>query len=129
MKDPVRFLLFVALLLPFRSALAVTGMLCHQGLPTTSSVAMHQSGGEHDAGMHQHAQHGHGHDGAHDDGQQPSQSASCELCSSICGTPPLPSEAVAFRGLLPSGAERFAPIAPPHAEFALGGLERPPRTI
>ena len=122
-------MLFVALLLPFRGALAVTGMLCHQGLASTSSVAMPEVGGDHDGDMHQHALHGQGHDGGNNDGHAGKQSSSCGLCSSICGAPPLPADEIAFSGLLPPGAERFAPIAPPHAEFALGGLERPPRTI
>lgn len=129
MKRCVLLLLFVALLLPFRGALAVTGMLCHQGLPLTSLVTTQPSIGEHEVGVHQHVHHGTGHDGGHHDGQAPDQTASCDLCLSICGAPPFPAGVVMLPGLLPCGAERFPAIAPPHAEFALGGLERPPRTI
>ena len=129
MKSATRLLLFVALLLPFRTVLAVTGMLCHEGSPVTSSVIVNPPVSENDAAMQEHVHHGDVQHHGHDKGQESNHTPSCSLCSSICGAPPLPSAEVAFLGLLPSGAERFAAMAPPHAEFALSGLERPPRTI
>jgi hypothetical protein len=131
MKSSVRLLLFVALLLPFRGALAVSGWLCHTGMPSTASAAVHA--------------HGHGHaspadaspDASRDGcagmdggpGQVGADTASCNQCSSICGAPAFPSGGSALAALTPQGATRFAPVEPPRAEFASGGLERPPRTV
>ena len=120
MKSSVRLLLLVALLLPFRGALAVSGWLCHTGMPSTAPMAASVS---HDADQ----------DGCHGAGDAPAQpaadTASCHLCSSICGAPAVPSGASHLAGVVPQGATRFPAVAPPRAEFASGGLERPPRTI
>jgi len=130
MKFSAPLLLFVALLLPFRGAMAVTGMLCHSGLePLTTLTAVQHSHGEHDGAGHEHAGHGANQHADHDSGTSNDHTASCNLCSSICGAPPLPSAGVALHDLLPPGAERFPATASPHAWFALSGPERPPRSI
>jgi hypothetical protein len=131
MKSSVRLLLFVALLLPFRGALAVSGWLCQTDLPSSASMTAH---------AHEHrtapvadpsgdADHGGCHGGGEHGAQPHSGSSSCHLCSSVCGAPAVASTSAQFHGMPPPGAERFAAIAPPRVEFAFGGLERPPRTI
>ena len=130
MKSRVLLLLFVALLLPFRGALAVSGWLCQQDFPSSASLATqgHAHHAAQAADTAQDGDQGGCHGGEH--GAQPhSGSSSCNLCSSICGAPAVMSAGSQFHGWPPPGAERFAAIAPPRAEFAFGGLERPPRTI
>lgn len=144
MKSSARILLIVALLLPFRSALAMTGMFCHSGLPALPSpTAIHQGHGVHDAALHHAALHHAGlhdaglhdavdhasssHDGHH--GLSSNATPSCNLCSGICGAPPLPATQAVLHAPLPAGAERFPPMALPRVMFASSGPERPPRSI
>lgn len=135
MRYSVRLMLFVALLLPFRGALAVSGWLCHTDMPSSIAPAAHQPVDAPMADTHQDADmpgcHGMGDNrGQTSNGRQANtHNAACNLCSSVCGAPAFPSAVAQFSGLLPSGAERFPAIAPPRVEFAVGGLERPPRTI
>jgi hypothetical protein len=124
-------MLFVALLLPVRGALATSGWLCQTDMPLAASAAVHAH--EHFGAPVSHPSDDADHAGCHDSGDHGGQpphsgSSSCNLCSSICGAPAVPSAGTQFHGLPPPGAERFGPIAPPRVEFAFGGLERPPRT-
>ena len=129
MKHSVRLMLFVALLLPFRGALAVSGWLCHVDMSPSTAVTAYQSSAVPMADMNHDVDHGGCHGAAETGDHTSSHNPACDLCSSICGAPAFPSSDAQFRGLMPPGAERFAAIARPHAEFAVGGLERPPRTI
>ena len=126
-KAKVWLLLLVALLLPFKGALAAAGVFCHLGSsqPIGAIVTPHH----HEAV----ADHGHGdHHASHvavDDNQPSPTGASCAICSAVCGAPPLPVAATSLHAPLPSGAERFPPLASPRSSSRSEGLERPPRTI
>ena len=130
MRSSVRLVLFVALLLPFRGALAVSGWLCQTDVPSsaplTAPAHSHHSAPIADTSD---ADRGGCHGGGEHGTQPHSGSSSCHLCSSVCGAPAVASASAQFHGMPPPGAERFAAIAPPRVEFAFGGLERPPRTI
>lgn len=134
MKFGVRLLLLVALLLPFRGAMAVGGLLCHGGAKHHSSAAAAQA----TPAMHSHESHavpaGHHHEHSSvqlvlTDSHSGDDSAACNLCSAVCSVPPLPSPGLAVHALLPVGAERFPTTAPSHSSVSLDGLERPPRTV
>ena len=134
MKFGVRILLLVAVLLPFRGAIAGGGVHCPdsgnhlsvaaaaQAMPATHSHESHAAPG---AQPHDHsavrlvvAELHHGDD-----------SAACNLCSAVCSAPPLPSPGLAVHALLPLGAERFPATVPSLSSVSLDGLERPPRTV
>jgi hypothetical protein len=134
MKFGVRLLLLVALLLPFRGALAVGGLLCHGSANHHSVAAAVQA----TPAMHLHQSHtvpaGHHHDQSAvqlvvADSHSGDDSAACNLCSAVCSAPPLPSPGLAVHALLPIGAERFPATAPSHSSVSLDGLERPPRAV
>ena len=134
MNSGVRLLLIVALLLPFRNAMAVGGMLCHGNANhhsfATAAVAI--------PATHAHAAKaaldGHHHDHSPvkpvaADSHSGDDSAACNLCSAVCSAPPLPSPGLAVHALLPLGAERFPATVPALSSVSLDGLERPPRTV
>jgi hypothetical protein len=144
MKSAARLLLVFALLLPFRGAVASAGVLCHMGgsSPTTA-VQAHEPGDRGDAhavtGYHQHgdetgpAPEDHVLHGANDNlalatGTAASASM-CDLCSSVCAAPALPSQPPQLVVLLPVTGERFPSFSPPRLAPTLGGLERPPRSV
>ena len=144
MKSAARLLLLVALLLPFRAALAAAGLLCHMGSSSSATVSqVHEPGDRGHAhaatGYHQYgdearpASQDHAHHGVDDDvpsGTGTVGSAStCDLCSSVCAAPPLPSHAAQLAVLLPATGERFPAVSPPRLAPTLGGLERPPRSV
>ena len=134
MKFGIRLLLIVALLLPFRSAMAVGGMLCHDNANHHSFAATARAM----PATHSHELnaaldgHHHDHGAVHPvvaDSHSGDDSAACNLCSAVCSAPPLPSPGLAVHGLLPLGAERFPATAPSVSSVSLDGLERPPRTV
>jgi hypothetical protein len=144
MKSAARLLLVVALLLPFRGALASAGLLCHMGSSSSATVSQaHEPGDRGHAhaatGYHQHGDEArpasqdhdrHGVNGDVPGGTGTVGSASmCDLCSSVCAAPALPSHAVQLVVLLPATGERFPSVRPPRVAPALGGLERPPRSV
>lgn len=144
MKSAARLLLVVALLLPFRGALAAAGLICHMGSPSSATVSQaHESGDRGHAhaatGHHQHGDEArpasqdhapHGAIGDFADATGPAGGASaCDLCSSVCAAPPLPSHAAQLAVLLPATGERFPAVSPPRLAPTLGGLERPPRSV
>lgn len=144
MKSAARLLLVVALLLPFRGVLASSGMLCHMGGSSPATVSQahepgdrghahaatgyHQHGGETGSATEDHAQHGVNDDVPRVTGTAGSASM-CDLCSSVCAAPALPSHAAQLVAVLPATGERFPAVRPPRVAPALGGLERPPRSV
>ena len=144
MKFAARVLLVVALLLPVRGAVAAAGLLCHMGgsSPATASQT-HESGDRGHAhattGYHPHgdearpASQDHARHGANGDvpgGTGTVGGASmCDLCSSVCAAPALPSHAAPLVALLPATSERFPAVTPPRVAPTFGGLERPPRSV
>jgi hypothetical protein len=144
MKSAARLLLVVALLLPFRGALAAAGLLCHMGGSSPATVSQAHEPGDrgysHAANGHRHhgddtrpASKDHAHHEAIDDSPDatgPAGGAStCDLCSSVCAAPPLPSHSAQLAVLLPATGERFPAVSPPRLAPTLGGLERPPRSV
>jgi hypothetical protein len=121
------FLLVVALLLPFKGALAAVGTFCHLGSsqPVSASAAPHGHDG---ATHHGHADH-HGADVAVDHQQPAGTGSSCAVCSAVCGAPPLPAAGGSWDPPFLSGDDRFPPLAKPRASAVHDGLERPPRTL
>jgi hypothetical protein len=144
MKSAARLLLVVALLLPFRGVLASTGFLCHlSGSSPATVIQAHEPGDRGDAhavtGYHQHgdetgpASEDHARHGVNDDvplvtGTAGSASM-CDLCSSVCAAPAIPSHSAQLVVLLPATGERFPSVSPPRLAPTLGGLERPPRSV
>lgn len=147
MKLAARLLLLVALLLPLRGVLGAGGLLCHSGAPV-SPMSTHagDAGGLAGAmsgdGHREHVHHGHGADdpanrhvasgvgaGAADGAGPPAGASTCDLCSSVCASPALPSGTLQLAALLPAAGERFPTIHPPRANPTLGGVERPPRSV
>lgn len=135
MRFGIRLLLFVALLLPFRGAMAVAGAWCHDpaAVPAIASANASHHGTAADvvhapdaAGHHGHAHHAPTGDGS---GPLSAPGASCTFCLALCAAPPLPGSPAAFHPLLPSGAERFAALDAPRSTLAFGAPERPPRRV
>lgn len=132
MRLAARLLLLVALLLPFRGALAVAGGWCHAVGEEAASAATVS----HDHNAHAHHDHARGHGNAHErhagDGQpleaNDLTTASCTFCTAVCAAPPLPAGGVLVHALLPIGAERFPALAPPCSTATFGALDRPPRS-
>lgn len=132
-KPRIWLLLLMALILPFKGAMAAAGMFCHLGsdLPMSAIVQPHQhhaGGADHDHargnGTYNDAQ-----SGVHDDSGPSPGSSSCTICSAVCSAPPLPPAGVSWQPLAPTGAERFPALAPPRPSAVSSGLERPPRTV
>ena len=126
-------LLLVALLLPFKGAMAAVGVFCHLGSAQPLSAIVAHMHDRHAAGEHSHHEHRqHAGDASHtqhtgDDGQ-PASDVSCAYCSAICGAPPLPAAYTSVVEVLPVGAERFPALTQPRLSAVLDGLDRPPRT-
>jgi hypothetical protein len=131
-KLRIPLILLVALILPFKGAMAAAGMFCHLGSaqPMSAIVQPHQ----HHAEAHQnHAEHHAPDDVSQSDAEDGARlipaSSSCTICSAVCSAPPLPANGIAFHAPPPSGAERFPALSLPRPSAAQSGLERPPRTI
>ena len=144
MKFAARLLLVVALLLPFRGAVAAIGVLCHMGGSSSATMSQPHAPGDHGhahaaAGYHQHgdearpASEDHARHGANDDLPRATGAAGnasmCDLCSSVCAAPALPSHCAQLVVLLPATGERFPAVSAPHPAPTFGGLERPPRSV
>ena len=133
MKRAAHILLLVALLLPFRGAMAAGGMLCHSGggsppaaAQTMASEHSHESHQVSDVHKHGHGEHARS---AKADSHSGTDSPSCNLCSAVCSAPPLPSPGIGLNAFPPPGAERFPATSSVCSTVALDGLERPPRTV
>lgn len=135
MSNRVRFwlVLLLALVLPVKGVMAVSGSLCHvPGAESARSAPHghpHATQASHDAGPAQ-AQPG---SALHDPqriapGAITAADGACLACASVCGAPPLPAGAsLAVAGDLPARAwSALAPSTPP--SHVPAGLERPPRS-
>jgi hypothetical protein len=141
-KSSAVLFLVVALLLPFRGALAAAGLLCHAGnfapvvavQPSNAeghdepNVVSHDDG--HGPAMHfasgGHAPHGESAAPA-DDAGAAGGATTCDLCASVCASPPIPGHDGQLVPLVQAANERFPAVDPPRPAPVLGGLERPPR--
>jgi hypothetical protein len=131
-----RILLLVSLLLPVRGAMAAAGLFCHEAPPpaqsgspsndrhhhTVSESLAGASVGTSDVAIVAPA----GGDSVQHEETVPA-SSTCDLCSSICACPPIPSSAMLVVSLPRAAALAFPALAPPASTLSLGGLERPPR--
>jgi len=141
-KSSAVLFLVVALLLPFRGALAAAGLLCHAGGLAFASETQVVDAGAHEI-LHG-AANDHVHGGAlhvaaggldaHGDAASPTVDAgvaggasTCDLCASVCASPPIPGHDPQLVPLLPAANERFPAVVPLRPAPILGGLERPPR--
>lgn len=120
-------LLFLALLLPLRGAVA-SAMLCGAGLPPAAAHAHHHvrqasvaAAAGHGAEHHAHHAAAHGHD-------MPPAADTCNLCAASCGLTPLPSAPPAVAEPPARAAAPFPEVDAPPASFLSGGQERPPRS-
>lgn len=127
-------LVLLAVLLPVRGAMAAT-MLCTPGGGGTVHAAMSAMGEaeEHrhdghaiaDAGQHHdHAKHDHD-----DSARDHASHDKCNVCSSSCSSPPLPSASVGVEEPQALNSVSFPDLSAPPPTFQSGGQERPPRTI
>jgi hypothetical protein len=123
-------LLFVMLMLPLRGAMAGMGLLCEHAPQPMQAAAQHAG--------HDHARHGVQHAAedtrlvsafAHHDHGDRSAPDTCNLCTSVCSTPPLASGAVQLPAPLDGGRPHFPPVDVARLSYVTDGLERPPRTI
>lgn len=143
MKWSAILFLVVAMLLPFRGALAAAGMLCHAGSLAPTAAVQPTDAVERD-GPHAFEE-GHGHGAARhfaagghvahgesavppDDAGAAGGASTCDLCASVCASPPIPGHGGHLVPLLPTMGERFPAVDPPRQAPILGGLERPPRS-
>lgn len=121
-------LLFLALLLPLRGAVA-SAMLCGAGLPPAAAHAHHHAQQAPDGAAAGHgAEHHHAHHApapTHD--AQPAADT-CNLCAASCGLTPLPSAPPAVLAPPEGAAAPFPEVDAPPASFLSDGQERPPRS-
>jgi hypothetical protein len=122
-------LLLVMLLLPVRGAMAGMGLLCQHVPQPAQTVAQHAA--------HAHDQHAvqQGANGVRDPGEfahhdhgDRSAADSCNLCVSVCSTPPLAFVAVRVPAPPNEGELVFPPVDLARLSYLTGALDRPPRT-
>lgn len=114
------FVIFLALLLPLRGAVA-GAMLCPAGGASAmeaSHLQTHHDGAHHDHAHHQQAQPAADH-ASHDTG--------CNLCAAFCSMTPMPSAAPTIEPSMLSATLSFPALRAPAPSFHSGGPDRPPR--
>lgn len=126
----VCLLLCVMLLLPVRDAMAGMGSLCEHAPQRAQVVAQHamQIHGEHAV---QHAVESTDELGqfSHHPHDDRSAAGSCNLCVSLCSSPPLATAAVPFPTPSTSDDVVFPPVDLTRLSYLTGALDRPPRSI
>jgi hypothetical protein len=130
-KSRIWLILLIAVILPFKGAMAAAGMFCHLG---TGQIAEAAQAAQHHAVVDQAQTTEPHHDAAHaggssTDGSPTQASSSCAICSAFCSSPPLPAAGIQAVPPGASAAERFPPLAVPRSSTVVSGLERPPRTV
>jgi hypothetical protein len=106
-------LLFLAVLLPVRGAVAAA-MMCSMAVPPPP---------------HEHVTHGEGHGHHHPEPAASPAADTCNLCAASCCLTPLPSQPPAVAAPLPGASVVFPEIDAPPVSFLSDGQERPPRSI
>ena len=124
------FLLLLAVLLPFRSAVAAA-MLCPVGGPGVQSEL--RSGDctpHHDMGAMSPPEAAHDHGGAgHDAGHDHGAVGKCTMCSAFCAWAPGVGNAPGLPEPAALAGVKFPSFSTPSPSFLSGGQERPPRTL
>lgn len=138
-------LLLLAMLLPWRGAVAAA-MLCppaaapaQQALPAHPHALVGAAGQHHGHAHHDHqAQPRQGQDSPDDGLQAPSgtshadhtgQDSTCQLCAATCSVTALPEQALELPAPTAAAASRFPALVAPVPDFLSDGQERPPRSI
>jgi len=115
----------LAVVLPVKGALAAA-MLCPPAGSEPAGVSAMAHGAEHshaDMG-HEHAGHDHA---ARDHGK--SAHDKCNLCSSACSSPSMPSSSSGFGEPEALTSQSFPGLSAPAPTFLSDGQERPPRSL
>lgn len=125
------FVIFLALLIPLRGAVA-GAMLCPAGgaPATAASHAQHPATHDDAAASHHGTAH---HEHAHHDQARPvathaSHDGGCNLCTAFCSMTPMPSAAPTIEPSTLSATLSFPPLQAPAPSFQSGGPDRPPRS-
>jgi len=115
----------LAVVLPVKGALAAA-MLCPPAgsMPADVSAMAHGPGHGHVDMGHEHAGHDHA---QHDHGK--SAHDKCNLCSSSCSSPSMPSTSSGFDEPEALTSQSFPDLSAPAPTFLSDGQERPPRTL
>ena len=125
-------LVLLSVLLPVRGAMAAT-MLCtpaggpaHAQVTVTGHAAVHG----HDDPALADAARSHDHAGDHHDeaAHDPGNQDKCNVCSSSCSSPPLPSATTGIVEPENLSSVAFPDLSAPAPRFQSDGQERPPRT-
>ena len=119
------FVIFLALLMPLRAAVA-GAMLC----PTGGAADAHQQHpkmSDDSAAAHAH------HEGMHHDQAEPSppphaHDGGCNLCASFCSMTPMPSTAPTIAPSMLAATLSFPALHAPAPSFQSDGQDRPPRS-
>jgi hypothetical protein len=128
----ILFVIFLALLIPIRGAVA-GAMLCPAGGAPAAASSHMQHPAAHDGAMALHhddsAHHDHAH---HDQAQQSpphtSHNTGCNLCTAFCSMTPMPSAAPTIEPSTLSATLSFPSLQAPAPSFQSGGPDRPPRS-
>jgi hypothetical protein len=125
------FVIFLALLLPLRGAVA-GAMLCPAGGASAVVSSHMQHAAAHDDATAVHHDGAH-HDHAHHEQAQPTSTSSshdtgCNLCIAFCSMTPMPSAAPTIEPSTLSTTLSFPALQAPAPSFQSGGPDRPPRS-
>lgn len=126
------FVIFLALLIPIRGAVA-GAMLCPAGGALAAASSHMQHPAAHDGATALHHDDGAHHDHAHHEQAQPSPThtshdTGCNLCASFCSMTPMPSAAPTIEPSTLSTTLSFPSLQAPAPSFQSGGPDRPPRS-
>ena len=126
------FVIFLALLLPLRGAVA-GAMLCPAGGASAAASSHMQHLAAHDDATAMHHDDGAHHDHAHHEQAQPTSTSSshdtgCNLCIAFCSMTPMPSAAPTIEPSTLSTTLSFPALQAPAPSFQSGGPDRPPRS-
>jgi hypothetical protein len=121
------FVIFLALLMPLRAAVA-GAMLCPTGGDAVSHQ-QHQQPGMYDDSVAAHAHH----EGMHHDAAPPSPAShahdgGCNLCASFCSMTPMPSSAPTIEASMLAATLSYPALQAPAPSFQSDGQDRPPRS-
>ena len=123
-------LVLLAVLLPVRGAMAAAMVCAPPASAPVQQLGAH--GGSHGHGDHGHAEAGHAHGGdavAADAAHAAGPADKCNMCSTSCATPPVPSAAGGLAAALELASAPFPDLPAAAPTFLSDGQDRPPRTI
>ena len=126
-------LVLLSVLLPVRGAMAATMLCTPAGGAAHSQVSITGHGAVHGHDGQSLADAARGHDHAEGDrgdaARDPANPDKCNVCSSSCSSPPLPSATTGIVEPENLTSVSFPDLCAPAPSFQSDGQERPPRTI